>query len=494
MIHKLFTTLTHLSLLVLFIPVTISAQWPIHMIQDNEMAEWVDSVYDAMSVEERIGQLIMIRAHSNLGDAHIREVKNFIKKYHVGSLCFFQGTPLEQARLTNEYQELSKTPLLVAMDAEWGLGMRFREDGISFPRQLTLGALQNNHLIYQKGGEIARQLRRIGTHINFAPVIDVNNNAANPVINDRSFGEVKERVAVKGHAYMRGLQDGGVIACGKHFPGHGDTDVDSHYDLPIIRHDRQRMDSLELFPFKQLIPQGLQSIMIAHLHIPAYDDTPNMPTTLSYEVVTKLLKEELRFRGLIVSDAMEMKGVTKYFPAGEAELKAFLAGNDIICLPADVHQTADALYRAYEDRQITPDRLKESVKKILAAKYMVGLHQNPMVELEGLEKSVNHPNAQAIKSEIIQGAITLVRDEQQMFPFSLEEPIRRHTLAIGSTGINTFQSRLSDYGAWRHHSSSQENLRVLTASIRDQLKKADQVVISLHQLGRFSSKIGRAHV
>lgn len=464
------------------------AQWPLQMIDDVERVNWVDSVYDQMTVEERLGQLLMIRAHSNKNEDHIREVERLIREYHVGALCFFQGNPSDQARLTNQYQQLAKYPMLVAIDAEWGLGMRFKEDGISFPRQLTLGALRNNNLIYSMGEEIARQLREIGVHINFAPVIDVNNNPANPVINDRSFGEVKEWVTVKGNAYMRGLQESGVMACGKHFPGHGDTDVDSHYDLPVIHHDVERMDSVELYPFRKLIPQGLQSIMIAHLQIPAFDDTPNLPTTLSKKVVTNLLKNEMRFKGLIISDAMEMKGVTKYFPAGEAELKAFLAGNDIICLPADVPMAFNALVKSWDDGLISPERLEESVKKILSAKYHVGLGDYNSVPLEGLKEKVNRPSGLALKAELIENAITLVRDEQNMFPLELEVDKRRLTLAIGSSSKNSFQKRLDDYGEWEHHSMSQGQLKAEYSRLKSILCEADQLVISLHNMDRFLSK------
>ncbi len=466
---------------------TATAQWPIQMVEDEKSIHWVDSVYEQMSLEERIGQLIMIRAHSNLGENHIAEVKRQIEQYHVGAVCFFQGNPLEQARLTNKYQELSNIPMLVAMDAEWGLGMRFREDGISFPRQLTLGAIQDNNLIYQKGREIARQLNRIGVHINFAPVIDVNNNPANPVINDRSFGEVKEQVVVKGHAYMRGLQNGGVMACGKHFPGHGDTDVDSHFDLPVINHSVERLDSIELFPFKQLIPQGLQSIMIAHLHIPAYDSTPNLPTTLSKDVVTGILKEELRFKGLIITDAMEMKGVTKYFPAGEAEVKSILAGNDVICLPADVDKTFSALKKAYEEGRLSPDRLEESVKKILSAKYFLGLNNYEPVELENLSEEVNHPKALALKSELIENALTLVRDEQEIFPIDLDNEKKRTTIAIGTAGKNKFQHRLDDYADWEHHHFLQDDPQLSSQEFTAGFSDKDLVVVSLHNMGRFLS-------
>lgn len=463
------------------------AQWPVQMIEDDRMVQWVDSVYETLTIDERIGQLIMVRAHSNLGQDHVREVKRQIRQYHIGSLCFFQGTPLEQARLTNEYQQLANLPLLVAMDAEWGLGMRFRSDGISFPRQLTLGAIQDNNLIYQKGREIARQLNRIGTHINFAPVIDVNNNPANPVINDRSFGEIKEWVTLKGHAYMRGLQDGGVMACGKHFPGHGDTDVDSHFDLPVIRHSTERMDSIELYPFKNLIPQGLQSIMVAHLHIPAYDATPNLPTTLSKKVVTDLLKDQLRFEGLIITDAMEMKGVTKFFPSGEAEVKAFLAGNDIICLPANVSETFRALRKAYDDGIISPERLEESVKKILSAKYFLGLDRYRPVDLNGLVEEVNHPRALALKSELIENALTLVRDEQKFFPLKMEENKKRVTVALGTASKTKFQARLDDYGEWEHRQYPQDHSALQSDQLIRELARADEVIVCLHNMGRFLS-------
>ena len=227
----------------------------------DEEEAWVNATYDAMNLDERIGQLFSIRAHSDLGKKHTDWVEEQIRKYHVGGMTFFQGTPEKQAELTNRYQSLSKVPLMIAVDAEWGLGMRFKKDGISFPRQLTLGAIQDNRLLYEMGQEVARQCRRLGIHVNFAPVVDVNNNPNNPVINTRSFGEDRYNVAAKSYMYMKGMQDGNIIACAKHFPGHGDTDVDSHLDLPIINHSRQRLDSLELFPFKVLAQHGVQSMI-----------------------------------------------------------------------------------------------------------------------------------------------------------------------------------------------------------------------------------------
>jgi beta-N-acetylhexosaminidase len=235
----------------------------------QEERQWVDSVYACMSTDERIGQLFMIRAHSNKGAAYEAEVARQISAYAVGGLCFFQGTPRRQVELTNYYQSISPWPMMISMDAEWGLGMRLKgAEVMNFPRQLTLGALRDNALIYQMGREVARQLRRIGTHVNFAPVVDINNNPLNPVINTRSFGEDRDQVTAKSIAYMKGLQDGHVMACAKHFPGHGDTDTDSHLDLPVLSHSRGRLDSMEMVPFIEMSRHGLQSIMVGHLHIP----------------------------------------------------------------------------------------------------------------------------------------------------------------------------------------------------------------------------------
>ncbi|NJN78356.1 MAG: hypothetical protein HC803_08550 [Saprospiraceae bacterium] len=281
---------------------------------------WVNSIYDSMTEDERLGQLIVVRAYSNKDESHARTIDNLIEKYHVGGMTFFQGTPEKQAELTNRYQKLAtKVPLMVSIDAEWGLGMRMKETTMSFPRQLTLGAIQDNRLLYEFGAEMARQCRRIGVHVNFAPVVDVNNNPNNPVINDRSFGEDRYNVAAKSYMYMKGMQDNLLMACAKHFPGHGDTDVDSHYDLPIINHNLARLDSIELYPFKVLSQHGVGSMMIAHLNIPAYDNRSKMPSSLSHKIVTDLLRDDLGYRGLIFTDGLEMAGARK--PIKEAKSK-----------------------------------------------------------------------------------------------------------------------------------------------------------------------------
>src|SRR5687767_696423 len=257
---------------------------------------WVDSVFNTLSLEEKIGQLFVIRAHSNLGADHLNSVRSQIKKYNVGGLCFFAGTPQKQAEWTAEFQTLSKVPLLVSMDAEWGLSMRHKETALSFPHQLMLGAVPDVNDIEEMGFALGKQLKAVGVHFSFSPVADVNNNAANPVIGDRSFGEDRDEVTRRSIAYMKGLQSAGIIACGKHFPGHGDTDTDSHFDLPVITHSMNRLKAVELYPFQQMIDGGLQSIMVAHLHVPAIDSTANISTTLSRRAVNDLLVEQMGFK------------------------------------------------------------------------------------------------------------------------------------------------------------------------------------------------------
>ena len=271
---------------------------------------WVDSVMASLTPEQRIGQLFMVAAYSNRGEAHQAAITRLVEQQGIGGLIFFQGGPLRQARQTNHYQSKAKVPLLIAMDAEWGLAMRL-DSTVRYPRQMTLGAIRDNNLIYNMGADIAEQCRRLGVHVNFAPVVDVNNNPQKPVINTRSFGEDKQNVARKGIAYMKGLQDNGVMANAKHFPGHGDTDSDSHKTLPVIRHPQNRLRALELYPFRQLINEGLGSMMVAHLYIPALDSTPNMASTLSAPIVTDLLRDEMGFKGLIFTDALNMKGVSR---------------------------------------------------------------------------------------------------------------------------------------------------------------------------------------
>ncbi|HNR08438.1 MAG TPA: glycoside hydrolase family 3 N-terminal domain-containing protein [Saprospiraceae bacterium] len=446
--------------------------------------KWVDSIFNSLTTDQKIGQLFMIRAHSNLGPEHIAEVERQIRKYQVGGLCFFQGTPLKQAELTNKYQTLSKIPLMVAIDAEWGLGMRFKESAISFPRQLTLGALQEDKLIYDMGVEIARQLKRIGTHVNFAPVADINVNPANPVINDRSFGENRVAVTSKSFQYMMGMQDMGVMACAKHFPGHGDTDVDSHLDLPVINHNRARLDSIELFPFRLLFEQGMQSVMVAHLQVPSLEPDPRTPTSLSSSTMTDLIKNEYGYQGLIFSDALEMKGVTKNFTPGALEVVAFKAGCDILCLPDSIDLSFEELKKAVAAEAPLKLQLDEAVRKILHAKYKMGLNAYSPVSLEKLTDEVNSPKAIALKSKLYEQALTLVANKNKLIPLTELDQHKLASVSIGATEKSPFQWRMDSYAKVSHQQTELNIPEAKAAALLNSLKGKDIVIVSLHGLSK----------
>lgn len=407
---------------------------------------WVESVYQRMSLDERLGQLIMIRAQSNWDNDKIEAIDQLIQQYYVGGLCFFQGTPERQVELTNRFQQLSKNvPMLIAMDAEWGLNMRFKDLVMSFPHQLTLGAIKDNSLLYEMGKEVARQCHRMGIHINFAPVADINNNPGNPVISDRSFGEDRFNVAAKCFMYMKGMQDGNVMACAKHFPGHGDTDVDSHFDLPVISVTKERLDSVELFPFRVLAQEGIQSMMVAHLSVPALDTTANTPTTLSKPTVTDLLRNDIGFDGLIITDALEMKGVTKYFGSGEVEAKALAAGNDILLLPENVPAALNALKNYIQQGLIDTLRLEKSVKKVLTAKYRLNVTDFTPISTYNLLQDLNTPSAKALKRKLIENSLTLVRNPGNLIPFYNLDTLEMGSLSIGTGKRTTFQQVLARY-------------------------------------------------
>ena len=450
---------------------------------------WVDSMYNAMSEDERIGQLMMIRAHSDKGDEHINEVKKLIEEYKIGGLCFFQGTPEKQIELINEYQALaSPLPLMIAMDAEWGLGMRMKKSTMSFPKQLMLGAIQDNRLLYDMGGEIARQLRAVGVHVNFAPVADVNNNPENPVINYRSFGEDRYNVAVKSFMYMKGMQDNKVMACAKHFPGHGDTDTDSHLDLPVIKHDYTRLDSIELFPFQVLAEQHIGSMMVAHLNVPALDERENRPTTLSYNTITRLLKEGMEYEGLIFTDGLGMKGVTKHFKSGELEAEALVAGNDILLLPEDVGASVEAIKRFLDEGQLSWKRIEESVKKVLLAKYQLGVTKFEAIDVADIRERLSSSEALSLNRTLIANALTLVRDDHQIIPFQDLDTLQMAALSIGTSSRPTFQKRLADYEDMLMLQSPKAISSAEQQKLIGQLKGKDVVIVSIHGMSQHASK------
>ncbi len=462
---------------------------PEYLTKEEMATLWSNDKVSEMSIDQMIGQLFMIRAHSNLGQDHIKEVKRQIEKYEVGGLCFFQGTPSKQAELTNKYQDLSKIPLFVSIDGEWGLGMRFKENSISFPRQLTLGAIKNNDIIYEMGQQIAEHCKRIGIQINFAPVVDVNNNPNNPVIHNRSFGEDIFNVSSKSFAYMKGMQDAGIIACAKHFPGHGDTGVDSHYDLPVINHSRNRIDSLELMPFKTIIETGVKSIMTAHLQIPALDKRTNRPASLSKNILTDILKEELNFEGLVFTDAMEMKGVAKHFGSAKASVEALLAGNDMILLPEDMDEAIKGVKQAYIDGIIDSNQIVSKVKKILYHKHLIGLDKKPKVtNISMIDKDINNHEAIALKTKLYEEAITLVKNDGIPLPIKDFNNKKIAILSLGTDQLTSFQNRFSSYTHVEKITLGKTISEEQQTKIKNKLALYDHIIISLHDLSIHSKK------
>ncbi len=460
---------------------------PVPKSKEQLAEEWVESTFNAMTQQERLGQLFTIRAHSDKGPDHVKEVEDQIKKYAVGGLCFFQGTPEKQAELTNRYQQLSKIPLMISMDAEWGLGMRMKKSTISFPRQLMLGAIQDNRLIYEMGKEVATHCNRLGVHVNFAPVADVNNNPKNPVINTRSFGEDRHNVSIKSYMYMRGMQDNGVMACAKHFPGHGDTDVDSHYDLPSIPHDLSRLDSIELYPFQVLANQGIQSFMVAHLSVPALDSTRNRPTSLSSKVITDLLKKRMNFQGLIFTDGLEMKGVTKHFKPGEVEAEALLAGNDILLLPDNIDASFKAINRYIEEGKLSIDDLNQRVKKVLKAKYDYGLHTFQPIQLNNIRADLNSPRSKELKKKLVRNAITLVNNKDDLLPLkNLNTQIS--SIAIGVKSGTVFQNTLSNFAPMQHFQVPKKIDPTKFQGLISNLSQSEVVLVSIHDMSSYASK------
>ena len=448
---------------------------------------WVDSVLKSLATEEKIAQLLMVRAYSNKSETHYKEISGLIKKYNIGGLCFFQGGPVRQANLTNRYQAIAKTPLFIALDAEWGLGMRL-DSSFSYPYQMTMGAMAGDDAVYRAGSEIARQLKAIGVNINFAPVVDINNNPDNPVINSRSFGENKENVASKGIAYMKGMQDNGIIATAKHFPGHGDTDSDSHKTLPVINKSRKSLDSLEMYPFKQLIDSGLNAVMIAHLFVPSLDSTKNTPTTLSNLVVSGILRNEDGFDGLIVTDALDMKGVANYYKPGDIELKALLAGNDILLLPQNVEAAVTKIKQAIDKGIVTEELINKKCRKILEWKYKAGLNSYKPVDTDSICKIINNPNNEVITRKIFKSAVTVVRNQNDIIPLVNLDTLKMATLAIGIPELTSFQMMLDNYAGYDHYNLLKNFADIKAENLIKKLSKYNLVIVSINNTNIFPNK------
>lgn len=435
-----------------------------------------------LTPDQRVAQLFMVAAYSNRKRIDEDSVSALIQQYGIGGLIFFQGGPVRQSKLLNRYQSQSKVPLLVAMDAEWGVGMRL--DSVQrFPYQMTMGGVRENQLVYDMGTEVAAQFKRLGMHVNFAPVIDVNNNAANPVIGYRSWGENRENVTEKSYLYMKGMQDAGILAVAKHFPGHGDTDTDSHLALPLLRIDKKRIDTLELFPFKSLIQRGIGGMMVAHLNIPALDTT-GMPSTLSKPIIQGLLKQKLGFEGIIFTDAMNMKGVISKYPPGDADVRALVAGNDVLEFSKNIPLALKMVRDAINSGQLSQADLDARCRKVLALKEWAGLNKYKPIDLRNITQDLNTPHAQYLSQRLTELSVTVLKNQKNLLPLLRLDTLRLATLTIGTKDTTDFQRMVSDYAPANHFwLSATASMDELT-KMREALKGYNTILIGVNNLGR----------
>lgn len=448
--------------------------------------QWADSVYKKLSRREKIAQLMVLRLSEKSGDSAIfytKQVSKYIQKYNIGSICLFQGKAIQQAITVNQLQQQARTPLMVCIDGETGVGMRFN-DVMPFPNQLTLGAVADVNLAFQMGQAMGVQCKRAGIQVNYAPVVDINNNPANPVINVRSFGESKYKVANFGVALTQGMQQAGVMACAKHFPGHGDVSVDSHYDLPVIPKSKLQLDSLEIYPFKEMIKAGVGSMMMGHLYIPAIDATANQASSLSKTNVTKLVRNELGFKGINFTDALEMKGVAKFYPQGQAATQSLIAGNDMLCLPGDIKGSIKSIRKAIRKKDLSWDDIQAKVNRVLIAKYNLGLQKAPIIDTLNLVAELNELVV-PLKKEIYKQAITvLTQTDSTITRLNKEQKIA--FVGVGLKVENHFSELLKNtYQANSYCLDYQASAQEADALLQHLRGNYDVVIVGVHQYTKY---------
>ena len=446
---------------------------------DDLYTPWVDSVFNSLTPDQRIGQLFFAAAYSNLGKNHVDIICEYVDKYRIGGLIFFQGGPKRQALLANRYQSLAKTPLLIGMDAEWGLGMRL-DSCMSFPRQMALGAIEDVNLIYRMGLETGEQCRRMGIHLNFAPVVDINSNPLNPVIGMRSFGENSRDVAKRSVMYMTGLQQQRILTAAKHFPGHGNTAVDSHYSLPVMTGTYAGFDSLEWLPYREMIRNNLTGILAAHIHVPALDSTPCLATSLSRRVLTGILRDSLRFNGLIYTDALNMKGVTNYFKPGELEVRALEAGTDVLLMPVDIPKAIAAVRTAVDDGRIGREQVEMSCRRILAAKEWAGLNCYRPVDTTRLMARLNSAESELLNRQLVEASLTVLQNRDSILPLKRLDKERTAILITGTLRINQFVRTLRLYEENDYFFLDGNTTKQNENALFDQLKMYSRVIVGIH--------------
>ena len=463
-------------------------------IAQNQAANiWVDSLYKSLSNDERIAQLMVVRLSAINPKTKVvtffdDNVTNLVKKYNIGGVCLFQGSPVKQATILNRLQAIAKTPILMCIDAENGVGMRMIDSVVPLPRQMMMGAVQDANIIYEYGKIVAEQCKRVGIQVNYAPVVDVNNNPNNPVINDRSFGEDKYKVALFGIQYMKGMQDNGVMACAKHFPGHGDVATDSHYDLPVINKSMAQLDSLELYPFNEIFKAGIGSVMVAHLYIPAIDNTANRATSISKNNVTELMRKRLGYQGLTFTDALEMQGVQKYYPKGAASVESLIAGNDMLCLPGDVPLAIEKIKAAIKSKKLSWADIEMHCKKVLLAKYQYGLTTLKPINTDNITNDLNS-KVKGMRKLIAENALTVLQKADDIF-FPMPAPIIPIAndvvyVSIGTSSDNSFAKRMrNDYKADVFNFNYNQDAGRVLSMIELIKKRYKKVVIGIHNYSR----------
>lgn len=431
---------------------------------------WADSLLQTMTIDEKIGQLFMVAANGkHTGELDYLKIDTLILEYGLGGLIFFQSEPNLHNKLVNRFQSKSVIPLMNGIDGEWGLSMRI--DSLApYPWNMTLGAIQNEELLYDMGISIAQECKAMGVHFNFAPVVDVNSNPLNPIINSRSFGELPENVTRKGLAVMHGMQDAGVLACAKHFPGHGDTHTDSHKTLPVIEHSKSRIDSIDLVPFKRLIDAGVASVMVAHLNIPSLDSTENRASTLSPFIVDTLLQQHMKFGGLTFTDALNMKGVSDYYESGALEVAALKAGNDVLLFPEDIPSAFEAIKGALASGLLTEDRIERSCHKILKAKEWLGLSSYETLDTLRVLKKAQDYESELLRQQLNAKALTLIKNSEQQIPFRDLKNQKIAVLALGKSDSEDFVRQLKRY----------TNVQEFDRNI-DEASDFTELIISVHK-------------
>ena len=454
--------------------ISMWAQSPLVSNDSLAQKQWVDSIYNAMTLKQKVGQLFMVQAFSDEKKLQKSKLLELIKNQHIGGLIYSNGGPVRQAKLDNEFQAASKIPLLVGMDAEWGLSMRL-DSTYAFPWNMTLGAIKDLDLIKKTGQYIGEHCKRIGVHFNFAPVVDINTNPQNPIIGNRSFGEDKNNVTEKALAFMQGMQSAGVLANAKHFPGHGDTDQDSHKTLPTISFDKKRIETIELFPYKKLISNGLSSVMVAHLNVPSLEPRANFPSSLSKPIVSDLLKTKLKFEGLIFTDALDMKGVSNFSKPGAIDVQAFLAGNDVLLMSENVEVGMEEIMLSYYSGRISEARLAHSVKKILNAKYKVGLNNYNPIKTKNLVADLNRSKDDLLYAQLMQNAITVVKNYKSTLPIKDLELKNIAYVSMGDRSGKPFLNTLKKYAKITEVKS--DNLDQLI----QKLKHFNLVIVGFHK-------------